>query len=274
MRQALAATVIGEGVVRLRQLVTRSGPRFGLVAGNFSFGFYIRTEQLIFAIGGPRLPAGPIHVVVDVIPPAPLDHSIVCIDRDRVATETCTIDLSHAIQHRPDLPLRRQLRAIAPLLTRFDNADVVPGDIAHVWVAVRDAVYRSDLHTARILLQGLGGGLTPTGDDVLAGIILFSHWTDPSAAEPGEAASNAATTDLSRSFLAWAAAGQSIAPIHALLDAAGQECSSSNSPSAHAMKAQFDGAAQAVWSIGSCSGRAILVGLGLAARAWLEHSSF
>jgi len=85
---------------------------------------------------------------------------------------------------------------------------------------------------------------------------------------PNEVAVHAATTDLSRCFLAWAAAGQSIQPIHDLLDAADQVASSADLASASAAHDQFDRAVTVVASIGRSSGKGMLAGLGLAARAW------
>ena len=71
-------------------------------------------------------------------------------------------------------------------------------------------------------LAGLGPGLTPAGDDVLAGVLLVARARGGPAAEPAlvHAAAEARTNDVARAFLAWAARGQSIAPVHDLLTAA------------------------------------------------------
>lgn len=273
MRLTLTATAVGDAVDELRQRSRLLGHLCGTVVGNFSFGFYFRVGQSIVAVGGPRLPPGPMHLVTEFAPTAPADQSIVCIGQDLLITEKCCLDLSGAICYRPDAPSQRQLEAMAPLIARFDHPDFFPGDIAHVLAAVRNAVYRADLHAVRTLLQGLGGGLTPTGDDVLAGILLFSQWTNPWASVPAEVASRAVTTDLSRSFLHWAALGQSIQPIHALIESAAQLGSQAHLSRAQTMRTKFELAVEAVSAIGGTSGRAMLIGLGLATGAWLARSS-
>jgi hypothetical protein len=182
-------------------------------------------------------------------------------------TGSCTIDLSRAARYRPSQPSPAQLSLSAAALARLDPLDAPPEDIAHVWAAVRAAVLQSEPHVAKTLLEGLGGGLTPTGDDVLAGLLLFAHWAEPASPVPGEIALQAATTDLSRCYLAWAAAGQSIQPIHDLLDAAERVASASDPAGASAARDRFDRLAAHVASIGHSSGKGMLAGLGLAATA-------
>lgn len=264
------ATVIGDGVARAGSLTGNQPRRFGSVVGNFSSGFYVRVEDSIFAVGGPRIVPGPVHLVLDALPPAPPDQSFVCVEPGRLLTDTCIIDLSRAARYRPESPSPTQLRALAPLLADLDRQDRVPSDLAEVWEPARAAVFRADLHQARTLLEGRGSGLTPTGDDVLAGLLLFSHWADPLSDAPAEVASRAATTDLSRCFLSWAAVGQSIQPVHDLVDAAGGSEISAGSRDALAVCERFAQAVAGVASIGSSSGSGMLAGLGLAAAAWLN----
>lgn len=268
-RKPLTATDIGCAVAELRRRVQGSGRLFGVVVGSFSFGFYFRIEQSVFAVAGPALPQGPAHIVLDADPPAPREQSIIAIDLESLAMETGVVDLSRACHYRPHLPSTRRLRALAPLLAQFDRVDLAPDDLLIVWSEARDAVRRGDLHAARRLLQGRGGGLTPTGDDVLAGILLLSHWTEPCAASPREVASLADTTDLSRSFLTWAAVGQSIRPVHDLVEAIGP----GRLLAADDRRLRFNAAAEAVSSIGATSGRAMLAGLAITAAAWLTRYS-
>jgi hypothetical protein len=72
-----------------------------------------------------------------------------------------------------------------------------------------------DLDGAVDALAGLGPGLTPAGDDTLAGLLLILGAHDRAAAVA--AADRARTNDIARAFLAWAARGQSIEPVHRLL---------------------------------------------------------
>ena len=103
------------------------------------------------------------------------------------------------------------------------------------------------------LLQGRGSGLTPSGDDVVAGLMLANAWNRPSSSASNarvRLAEQMRTTNLSKSFLHWAARGQSIAPVHDLLGAAtsldGQ---------------RFTESVESLCSIGATSGRALLAGL-------------
>src|SRR5690606_12255872 len=106
---------------------------------------------------------------------------------------------------------------IRATLATADWADEPPDDLADVWPEVRAAVAAGDLVGAARRLGGRGAGLTPTGDDVLAGILVADAHRDPGA-EPLDtrraAVAAADTGELSRAFLRWAAQGQSIEPVH------------------------------------------------------------
>lgn len=263
------ATSIGEGVALACQSANVPGHDIGRIVGTFSSGFYVGTDKTLFAVGGPNIPAGPIHLVLEAPPPAAVDQAIVRLEPHRLWVDSCTIELAHAVCYWPTQPSPWHLRALAPILARLDRCDAVPNDVEHVWMAVRLAIEHADLHAARKLLEGLGEGLTPTGDDVLAGLVLFARWADPISDVPAEVAVRAATSDLSRCFLAWAAVGQSIQPLHDLIDAASKLASASvSSICASAANDRFERSVAAVASIGGSSGKGILAGLGLAAAAW------
>ncbi|MGI9327994.1 MAG: DUF2877 domain-containing protein [Pseudomonadales bacterium] len=261
----LSATSIGDGVALACQSASMPGHGIGHVVGAFDSGFYVGAAETLFAVGGPNIPAGPIHLVLEAAPPPAMDQAIVRLEPDRLWVDSCTIKLAHAVCYRPTQPPPRHLRALAPTLARLDRCDAVPKDVEHVWMAVRLAVEHADLHAARKLLEGLGEGLTPTGDDVLAGLVLFARWADPLSDVPADVALRAATSDLSRCFLTWAAAGQSIQPVHDVIDTASQLVSG-----VEMANDSFGDAVKTVASIGGSSGSAMLAGLGLAAAAWPE----
>jgi|TARA_B110000459_G_scaffold203543_1_gene260441 hypothetical protein len=124
-----------------------------------------------------------------------------------------------------------------------------------VWNEVCAGARRGDGLRVVRLLGGRGTGLTPAGDDVIAGLLLSASWSDRGAAdEPSRVAvaDSVRSSDLSRSFLHWAARGHSIGPVHALLCAA-----SGDRPE------RFGRAIAQVASIGASSGRSLLVGLTL-----------
>jgi hypothetical protein len=116
------------------------------------------------------------------------------------------------------------------------------------------AVAHGDLRAAAEELGGLGPGLTPAGDDVLAGLFLAARARFGPGAEPGllAVAASVVTTDLSGAFLRWAARGQHVGPAHDLLTAAA--------------RGDGGGAALAVARLdrfGSSSGADLAYGLGL-----------
>jgi hypothetical protein len=264
----LLATSIGDGVAAVCSSATTPSGGTGRVVGKFSSGFYIESATGLFAVGGPSIPAGPIHLVLESSPPLPPEGSIVHLGAECLWTDAGTIVLSRVVRYRPYLPSPAQLHEIGPVLARLGRLVSVPGDAAHVWTAVEDAIGRMNLHVARQLLQGVGSGLTPTGDDVLAGLVLFVRWAKPLSTLPAEVAERAATTHLSRCFLKWAAQGQSIQPIHDLIDAARSLASPRGASGTRDAQHRFERAVGTAASVGSTSGNAMLSGLALAATAW------
>ena len=84
------------------------------------------------------------------------------------------------------------------------------------------AVHRlrqGDLAGVARAIGGLGPGLTPAGDDTLAGILLIARARGGEAAEDGlvAVARGVATTSVASAFLEWAARGQTVEPAHDLL---------------------------------------------------------
>jgi hypothetical protein len=87
-------------------------------------------------------------------------------------------------------------------------------------------------------LAGRGAGLTPAGDDVLAGLLLVARAAD-ARAEPAlvALARTARTHAISRAFLEQAARGRSVAAVHALLDA----CADGDGDAAEAARRRLAG---------------------------------
>lgn len=87
---------------------------------------------------------------------------------------------------------------------------------------------RACLRAADALL-GLGPGLTPAGDDVLTGVLVTVRRLRPSTARAldlvgGAVAARASvrTSPVSAGLLGWAAAGEAVPELHALVDALGR----------------------------------------------------
>ncbi|WP_197707539.1 DUF2877 domain-containing protein [Sphingobium sp. LB126] len=237
--------------------------------GNFAGGFYVRIDDSIFAVVGPRIWPGPIHLVLDSNPPPVVDGAAVYLDPRRLTFSEGTIDIASASVYVPRTPPARELGIAAPWMTFWAAAEQRPNDLGATWHDVQAATENGDLEGAAAVLEGRGTGLTPSGDDALAGLLLFYHWTGWRPARLTAIATRARTTDLSRNFLRWAARGQSIAPVHMLFSDSGDALC----PSAPQRRGEFEQAAHIVRGIGHCSGAALLAGLGLAAAAWKSDGS-
>jgi hypothetical protein len=102
-------------------------------------------------------------------------------------------------------------------------------------------------------LLGVGPGLTPAGDDVLAGL-LVGLWSFSQRAEPlrlAVLASLARTTDLSAALLRCAARGESIPQVNQLL----------RTMSGSAQQGQLDRALDDLVRVGHTSGTALAIGI-------------
>lgn len=264
MRSGARAVHKGQVIAELSAAHVASGGRStGKIVGRFTGGFYARIDDCIFAVGGPRVWPGPIHLVLDRDPPPVAEGADIRLDPGCFSFQGTAIYLEVAELFAPSPPSLSALRAVAPRMALWADQGGWPDDLSAVRDEARAAAEEGDLARLAQVLEGRGTGLTPSGDDVLAGYLLTRHWV---GAPPGlllSVAENARTTDLSRSFLRWAAQGQSIAPVHRLFatmpDADGEGGPSRGDP--------FDQAVEVVRGVGHSSGGALLAGLGLGAVA-------
>jgi hypothetical protein len=243
---AVSAVSVGQAV-----LETASDDFTGRVEGVFGGGFYVSgPSQTVFAVLGRRSWPGPLHLVVDTMAVLPSAHDRVRVVGGELVAGPLRVRLDGSSRWAPRLPERLDPDPAA-------WHDVAPGaaaDLTPVWDAVTGDVRRGDLSVCFRRLQGRGDGSTPSGDDVLAGILLVAAIDPANRDALAYLALAARTTRLSRAFLRWAAAGQSIQPAHALLDAA-----------ASGDRAGMHRAAASLAAVGATSGRALLAGLALAA---------
>ena len=223
----------------------------GRVAGVFRGGFYVSgPSETLFAVLGPRSWPGPLHLIVEDLAEPPTLRDRVSVSQDVLRAGRLRVRLDGGSPWAPHLPEH----LCADLPAWRDLAVCAAPELATVWEPVIRDLRGSDLAAAFRRLQGRGTGLTPSGDDVLAGILLVGA-IDPSRRRSlTELARSARTTRLSRAFLRWAAAGQSIRPAHALLDAA-----------ASSDQAGMYRAAASLAGVGATSGRALAAGVALAA---------
>ncbi len=232
-------------------LEATSGEFTGRVKGVFGDGFYVSgPSQALFAVLGPRSWPGPLHLLASDLPVLPALHDPARVSPNVLTVGPLRIDLAGCSRWAPRLPEQLPTGSDA---WRSIDAGVEP-ELAAVWGPVTDDVRRGDLTAVFRRLEGRGPGLTPSGDDVLAGIVLVSAINPRRRAALDILARTARTTQLSRAFLTWAAAGQSIQPAHALLDAA-----------ASADRNGMQRAAESLAAVGATSGRALMSGVVLAA---------
>ncbi len=164
--------------------------------------------------------------------------------------------------------LGRRLRVLDTIADRIAGPDrgyraVIPAtDLDQLEIAVaRDDAGTAAAVAARI--AGLGPGLTPSGDDVLAGVLAFRSWADVAGRWPGGAPLRAAireaavprTTRLAGQLLAAAEHGHVAAPLAGLL------------ASLLGRRATFPPDLSGLLAIGATSGADMLGGVRLAGRA-------
>lgn len=95
------------------------------------------------------------------------------------------------------------------------HSALLKGPYLPTWRAASET---GDLTAACRLLGGLGPGLTPSGDDALAGMLLAARLQRPGDEDDlVRLADTVATHEISLAFLRWAARGQSVEPVHRLL---------------------------------------------------------
>ena len=224
----------------------------GRVAGVFRTGFYVTGDRgAIFAVLGPSTWPGPLHLVAASLPALPAAGERVAAAGTTLVAGGLEIDFGGARLWDPDLP---DGLGFDPAVWAGAVPPVEP-DLAGVWDETVAAVCSGDLASACRRLEGRGGGLTPTGDDALAGIMLVAAADRFRRPDLRRLARQARTSDLSRAFLEWAARGSSIEPAHAVLEAA-----------ASGDRAGLARAARTLAGVGASSGRALLAGMALAVR--------
>lgn len=182
----------------------------GTVVAVFSKAAYLRLPGGLVALTSRQVPPGPIHARG----PFPL-HRLVAGQRATVDGSVLGVELAGAGVWRGVLP---DLAGVDAGVLADAPASALAAYPDHVDRAVA-SLAAGHLAGAVDVLAGLGPGLTPAGDDALAGILLV--WGQRHRAAAIEAADRARTNDIARAFLAWAARGQSIEPVHRLLGAPG-----------------------------------------------------
>ena len=243
------------------------GSRCGVVHSVFRRAAYLRLEAGLVAITGPGVPPGPLHLGSERLGAHRVGQAVL-VSPEQLTVGAVAYDLGAPVWDpgRPTSMALNAGRTTLQLATRhlaapdLDlGAGRLGGGSGSLPTGVTEAVRDGDLAGLRRLVSGRGPGLTPAGDDLLAGVLLFASglWGESGWPELSAAADGSATGDIAAAFLHWAARGSSVEPAHALLDAAGRRDD-----------AAAELAVRALAGIGGSSGCDLAFGVGLAAR-WL-----
>jgi hypothetical protein len=232
-REAVTLEAVGREAVT-REAVGREAvgrPSAGRVLAVYRRAAYLALPGGLCALTTAAAPPGPLHLRCAQLPP--------CRPGQRVHTDG------------------RTLRAEAWSLPLDAPTWVGPLPPAGRLTGAIGAAALVD-HAAR--LGGRGPGLTPAGDDVLAGLLLVAS----AAGSAGDTsalvavATSVRTTEVAAGFLHWAARGQCIEPAHAVLAALAEHGAEADAPACARLS-----------TIGSSSGAALLAGIriGLGSRS-------
>lgn len=224
----------------------------GRVVGVYARAAYLEVPGGLVALTAPGVPMGPIHART----PGSLDllrvgHRVV-VSPGLLQAGPLLLHFGAAPLWRGCAPAPRALERAALLAVRLLAA--APPSSLPVPVPA-GALRAGDVGAVAACLGGAGPGLTPAGDDCLAGILLVARirWGEAAESLLVDAAERVLTNDVARAFLTWAARGQSIEPVHDLL--------------LRAAAFDHEGASKAVSSLtrlGHSSGADLALGLRLA----------
>ena len=267
MTDAGAGAVRGVGVLA----AARAGAG-GRVVSVHGKAVYLEMDGSLIALVSAGLEAGPLHLRSGPLPPAVAGERVTC-DGSRIAARAwavrCDVPVWEGALPDP-WPAVREVgtgspdgvagvsgTAGEPIVTGAGEPETaIPGDVPVAPGAVHEATRAGAVEDLARLLGGRGPGLTPAGDDLLAGLVLAARarWGTVAQSRLVTAVDAVRTTRQAQAFLHWAARGQCLAPAHDVLVAlAGGDT------------ATEEGAGQRLESVGASSGRCLLAGLRIGA---------
>lgn len=233
-REPPTATSLGGAASHRLRAVVDGPPRSAMVRAAFPSAVYLDTGKgvvAVVAVDGLRLPISVIVAATSSTAPfagvRPGDPATVGGGRVCAGDLEVTIGRWWTPQHPPALVRPEHLPARAARLARILQArrrvlsDAVAGRLGRLSCQLRA---RRPVGVAPASLIGLGEGLTPAGDDVLAGVLLALRYLGRPACATDLWASIAEqvprrTTALSATLLATAAEGEALPQVIELLAA-------------------------------------------------------
>jgi len=204
-------------------------PGPGRVLAVFSRALYLCVPGGLVALCSSQSPRGPLHLRMGALPAVrPGAQVLVTPGSLEIGEEICLLT---APVWSPRLPpasglIRARLHARDWLPSVGPTLDLAPGRDTGLPPDALRALRHGDLIAFAGLAGGRGAGLTPTGDDVLAGVLLVAGALNSRSRSHRRTlrrcAHQAPTNAIAGAFLACAARGRCIEPAHALLDALAQ----------------------------------------------------
>ena len=202
-------------------------PGAGRVIAVFRHACYLRFGGHVLALTTPKVPIGPVHLRSSVSPGTCVVGASVVVADGCLRAGDQRLSLTGAGIWRGPLPGPDAVTAHPHLIEQVLGAPSSRSALHQPIYrprlqAARAAVAEGDLAAACRLLGGLGPGLTPSGDDALAGLLLAARLRSPATEDHlVRLARGVDSHQISRSFLLWAARGQSLEPVHRCLMALG-----------------------------------------------------
>jgi hypothetical protein len=189
-------------------------PAAGSVIASLARAAYVDVAGHVLALVTRAAPPGPLHASVDRLPRLRVGERVE-IEPGTVRVGSATWSLATATHWR------------APAVDGVRLATFGPQGAAALTIADRSVLAGEPLRglltagcdVAVPALCGRGPGLTPAGDDVVAGMFLVRALTGCDRSEMVAHARAAPTHPIGRAFLAAAASGECIEPAHRLLGA-------------------------------------------------------
>jgi hypothetical protein len=210
---------VGEGVAAI--LAARGS---GRVAAVFPRAVYLSLPGGLFALVGADAEPGPLHAHVTRLAAVAVGDPVRSAG-GRLEVAGAPVPGRPRVWRPPPLPGPDRAGTIARTLRRVldhePDLDLAGGPAPPPAPLDRAAAPLAGLGEAAAALAGRGAGLTPAGDDVLAGLLLVARMRAGRSAETRltALARQARTHDISRAFLVEAARGRSVEALHDLLGA-------------------------------------------------------
>jgi hypothetical protein len=235
-----------------------AAPGRGRVVAWFPRACYLEGPGGLLAAVVPEVHDGPVHLVLDrALPRVDPDVAVVVADGS-VRLPGCTIATEGAATWIGELPDPASVRAAADTIVAVADEVASASLLPPSGRRARALVERGELEAASEGLAGLGPGLTPSGDDVVGGVLFARRALAGPVEEPRlvAIADSLRTNEVARAFARWAARGQVLSPVHRLLEAA-----------VRGDRAAARAAGRALGTVGESSGADFALGLGWAIAA-------